>query len=102
MLEVADRFGCTKMKLAAEYELVTAGINEVNAAEMFIFADQHRCALLREAAVDFFRAQPMAMMASDGWAGQCDRVSQSIAGAHEDARQLRHGNACYVRFHGGF
>lgn len=74
MLEVADRFGCTQMKLACEYELTTAVLNESNAADMLVFADAHNCAQLREAAVDIFRAKPNLVMASVGWV----KVAESV------------------------
>jgi hypothetical protein len=74
MLEVADRFGCTRMKLLAEYELIKAGIDETNAADLLVFADAHWCALLREAAIDLFRVQPNLIMASAGWT----KVAESV------------------------
>lgn len=67
LLEVADRFGCFHLKLAAEAELVEAGVDANNAAELLLFADGHSCALLREAAFEYCAAHPLAVKESDGW-----------------------------------
>jgi hypothetical protein len=42
VLEVADRFGCSHLKLIvhiAEAEIVKAGVDKQNAAELLLFAD---------------------------------------------------------------
>jgi speckle-type POZ protein len=67
LLEVADQFGCSCLKLLAESEVVKAGIKVENAAELLLFADAHCCALLREAAFDYCVAHPSAVRASGGW-----------------------------------
>jgi hypothetical protein len=67
LLEVADRFGCSRLKLTAESEIVKAGINVENAAEFLLYADAHCCALLHEAAFNVCVANPTAVRASAGW-----------------------------------
>jgi hypothetical protein len=67
LLKVANRFGCTHLKLAAEAELVMAGVDANNAAELLLFADGHSCALLREAAFEYCAAHPRAIKQSEGW-----------------------------------
>jgi speckle-type POZ protein len=67
LLEVADRFGCSHLKLAAEAELVMAGVDSNNAAELLLFAEGHSCALLQEAAFEYCAAHPLAIKESEGW-----------------------------------
>jgi hypothetical protein len=66
-LEVADRFGCSGLKLLAESEIVKAGVNVKNAAELLLFADAHCCALLREAAFNVCVANAANLKCSAGW-----------------------------------
>lgn len=67
ILKVADSFGCSPLKLIAEAEIVKAGINAQNVAELLLFADGHSCALLREVALEFCIASPSSIKASEGW-----------------------------------
>ena len=67
VLKVANRFGCSSLKLIAEAEIVKAGIDAENAAELLMFADAHSCALLREAALEFCLAHPSDIRNSEGW-----------------------------------
>lgn len=67
IIRVADRFGCTGLKHAAEAELASSGIKNENNAEMITFADTTKCALLKEAALDYFVANSEAVMATDGY-----------------------------------
>jgi hypothetical protein len=67
VLEVANRFGCSPLKLIAENEIVKAGINAQNAAELHFFSDAHSCALLREATLEFCVAIPITISESEGW-----------------------------------
>jgi speckle-type POZ protein len=68
LLDVADRFGCKGLKLAAEAELVDSGITVDTAAEIILLADGKNCALLKETAIDFFASNPTSVMSSPGWA----------------------------------
>ena len=67
LLKVANRFGCSGLKLIAEAEIVKAGIDAENAAELLMFADAHSCALLREAALEFCLAHLSLIRDSEGW-----------------------------------
>jgi speckle-type POZ protein len=67
LLDVADRFGCISLKLLAEAELVQSGITVDTAADLIIFADAKNCALLKEAAMEFFAVNPAVVMSSPGW-----------------------------------
>ena len=67
IIRVADRFGCTGLKLAAEAEMATAGITTENAAELILFADGMNCAMLKEAAMDYFVTNAQNVMASEGF-----------------------------------
>jgi len=67
LLEAADRFGCSRLKLLAETELVRNGMDTLNVAELLLFADARNCALLRESAMNFICANPAAVMATQGW-----------------------------------
>jgi speckle-type POZ protein len=67
VLEVADRFGCSHLKLIAEAEIVKAGVDKQNAAELLLFADAYSCALLREAAREFCVTHREAITESSAW-----------------------------------
>ena len=75
IIRAADRFGCTGLKLAAEAELATANITTENAAELILFADATNCAMLKEAAMDYFVKNVQDVMASDGY----EQVAESPA-----------------------
>jgi len=68
IIRAANRFGCTGLKLAAEAEMAAAGITTDNAAELIIFADATNCAMLKEAAMDYFVENAQKVMESDGFA----------------------------------
>jgi speckle-type POZ protein len=67
LLDVANRFGCKGLKLLVEVELVESGITVNTAADFILLGDAKNCALLKEAAIDFFAANPTSVMASSGW-----------------------------------
>jgi hypothetical protein len=67
LLEIADRFRCIGLKLMAEKDLVETGITEDTVAELILLAHEKNCSLLKEAAVEFFAANPSAVMSSVGW-----------------------------------
>ena len=67
IIRAADEYGCTGLKLAAEAELASAGITTENAAELILFADGTNCAMLKEAAMDYFVKNAQAVMASEGF-----------------------------------
>ncbi|KAL3919737.1 MAG: hypothetical protein SGARI_007129 [Bacillariaceae sp.] len=67
VLGAADRFGLTHMKLLAESEMVSHILRKDNAAAFILFADAHSCALLKEAAFDVYKNDPMSVRKSDSW-----------------------------------
>ena len=67
LLVLADKYGCSNLKLHCEALVVEAGITIDAAAELFLLADSHSCALLREASLDVLAANPKSALASDGW-----------------------------------
>jgi hypothetical protein len=73
LLKVANRFACSGLQHIAENEIVKAGTDAKNAAELLMFADAHSCALLREAALEFCLANPVAIRDSEGW----DQLNES-------------------------
>ena len=73
LIQAADRFGVTGLKLSAEAELASSSINAESCAELILFADGTNCAMLKEAAVDFFVAQSVDVMKSDGY----EQIEQS-------------------------
>jgi hypothetical protein len=75
IIKASDRFGCTGLKLAAEAELASAGIAVDNAADLILFADGMNCAMLKEAAMEFFVENAQAVMASEGF----EQVKESPA-----------------------
>jgi hypothetical protein len=68
LLDAANRFDCKGLKLAAETEPASSGIFVDTAADMILLGDAKNCALLKEAAMDFFAANPTSVMSSSGWA----------------------------------
>jgi speckle-type POZ protein len=74
LLDVANRFGCKGLKLSAEAELVESGITVDTAADLVLLGDAKNCALLKEAAMDFFAANPTSVMSSPGW----EKVEESL------------------------
>ena len=73
IIRASDRFGVTGLKLSAEAELASAGIDVDNCAELILFADGTNCAILKEAAIDYFVANSADVMASDGY----EQIEQS-------------------------
>ena len=67
LIQAADRFGVTGLKLSAEVELASSGINVENCAELLLFADGTNCAMLKEAAMDYFVDNYEEVMASEGY-----------------------------------
>ena len=67
IIRAADRFGCTGLKLAAESEMAAADITIENAAELILFADATNCAMLKEAAMEYFVANAQGVMTSEGY-----------------------------------
>jgi hypothetical protein len=74
LLDVANRFGCKGLKLAAEAELASSYITVDTAADMILLGDAENCALLKEAAIEFFATNPMPVMSSSGW----EKVEESL------------------------
>lgn len=50
-----------------EAEIIHSGIEAENAVDLFIFADAHSCALLREAALHVCILHRLTIMESEGW-----------------------------------
>lgn len=75
LVDVANRFGCSRLKIIAESELVQSKITVDTAADLILFADAQSCALLKETAIDFFAANASAVMLSTGWS----KVKESAA-----------------------
>jgi speckle-type POZ protein len=67
LLDVANRFGCKGLKLLAEAELVESGITVDTAADLILIGDAKNCALLKEAAIDFFAKNAESVKSSTGW-----------------------------------
>jgi hypothetical protein len=75
LLDVANHFGCKGLKLLAEAELVESGIRVDTAADLILIGDAMNCALLKEAAIDFFAKNAESVKASSGWA----KIRESVA-----------------------
>jgi hypothetical protein len=72
---VANRFGCKGLKLAAEAELAVSCITVDTTADMLLLGDAMNCALLKEAALDFFAEYAKSVKASSGW----EKIRESAA-----------------------
>eukprot|EP00536_Pseudo-nitzschia_multiseries_P016733 jgi/Psemu1/222385/e_gw1.1213.13.1 len=67
VLLVADRFGCTHLKLYAESILVDKFLGAESAASLLLLGDSHSSALLKEASMDIFVRFPKEVMKSKDW-----------------------------------
>ena len=68
ILLVADRFGCTDLKLHMESYLIRKVLVPSKAARLLLLADSHSCALLKEAAMKVYITDPKTVMeAHDDW-----------------------------------
>jgi BTB/POZ domain len=68
LLQAADRFGITSLKLHTESVLVDKFLDEDNAAELLLLSDALSCALLKEHAMDLCLSKPTKVRASAAWA----------------------------------
>lgn len=67
LLDAADRFGCSSLKLLAESELVQSSVNTENVVSLLLLADSKSCALLKETAINYIASDPSSAMASEDW-----------------------------------
>ena len=67
VLIAADIYECVQLKLYVESVLVDKMITPGNAAELFLFADAHSCALLREKAMNIFVANIATVKKTADW-----------------------------------
>ena len=67
LLLAADRFDCTQLKLYVESTIVDKFLTTDNAASMLVLGDSHSCALLKEAAMNMYAFDPIAVQESEGW-----------------------------------
>ena len=88
IIDAANRFECTGLKLTAEAKLATAGITTENAAEIILYADSKTCAMLKEIAMEFFVENAQAVMASEGY----EQVAESPAIMREMVAAMASGS----------
>ena len=69
LVEVADRFGCSYLKMTLEASIVSSEefLNVDSAAKLFLFADSKNCALLREHALQLVARNAAKVTKTDGW-----------------------------------
>ena len=65
ILAVADRYGCTELKLHVESYLVQNILVPTNAASLFLFADSYSTPLLKEASMNRYMTDAEAFMGAD-------------------------------------
>ena len=66
VLLVADRFGCSDLKLYTESYLVEHILVASKVARLLLLADSHSCPLLKEASMHAFIVDPKTVMESQG------------------------------------
>jgi BTB/POZ domain len=66
-LILADRYGCTGLKLLVESVMVDQVLNTSNAMEMLLLGDSLHCALLKEAAIAEILESKDAVRSLPGW-----------------------------------
>ena len=67
LVRLGDRFGCIRLKLAAESYLASEGFRIENVADLILFADGHNCSLLKESAIEYFVEHSVNVMRSKGF-----------------------------------
>ena len=67
LLEAADRFGCTDLKLFTESTIVEKFLNPTSAAEWLVTSDGRSCALLKEASMKICHNEYGIVTESEGW-----------------------------------
>ena len=67
ILQAADKFGCTSLKLYAESVLTNKFLMPDTCAVLLVLADSHSCPLLKEAAKDMHKEHPIAVYHSEEW-----------------------------------
>ena len=67
ILLLADRFGCTELKLFSKSTLVGKFLVPSAAANLMLLAEAHSCALLKEASMDVYVSCPTEVVNSDDW-----------------------------------
>jgi hypothetical protein len=68
LLIVADQFSCQSLKHAIEYKLYDEYLYSFTSVELFVWADSHSCALLKEKAMDrIYRSNGNHCLSTDGW-----------------------------------
>jgi len=104
LISASNRLGITGLKLVAEAELASDGINVENAAELILFADGTHCAMLKEAAMDFFVENSEAVMESAGYAMVKESpdllnelLTAALVGSKKRAAQSEPGDRDYKR-----
>mmetsp|Transcript_20375 Transcript_20375/g.48448 ORF Transcript_20375/g.48448 Transcript_20375/m.48448 type:complete len:427 (-) Transcript_20375:1435-2715(-) len=67
VLSLADRFGCSKLKMYAESVLVDKYLTVETIGSLLVLADSHSCPLLKEAAQHLYLKDPVVVSKTDGW-----------------------------------
>ena len=67
ILQAADKFGCTPLKLYAESVLTNKFLMPDTCAALLVMADSYSCPLLKEAAKDMYKEHSVAVLRSDEW-----------------------------------
>jgi hypothetical protein len=67
ILLAANRFDCTQLKFYIESVIVDNFLTPTIAAKMLILGDSYSCALLKEAAMNLYASDPIAVRESEGW-----------------------------------
>ena len=66
-VRLGDRFGCVRLKLAAESYLASEGFTVQNLAELILFADGHNFSLLKDSAIEYFVEHSVDVIQSEGF-----------------------------------
>ena len=84
----ADLYECVPMKLYFESVIVEKFLTAKNAAWMLMFADATSCALLKEAAIGVFLAEPETVKKNLAWSQveESNRLLKELVGAYVSSR----------------
>lgn len=67
LLLIADRLGCTDLKIYVESTIVEFYSDASNATEWVVRSDSHSCPLLTEASMQIYASDNSSVLESEGW-----------------------------------
>jgi len=90
LLEMANKFGCTQLKMHAEASIVKNGMNEKNVLKLLLLAEAMCCPLLKEAATNYCVTHSCAVTSTEEWKEKKKTNIAIFAGILESMHRYEH------------